>query len=156
MNCKITQLHKRAVLLFAICKSVLLGSLNFLGIIYKHQKREFFPPTTIDEIHWKQVVHKPNQHLTQPTAQNDWLTSLPIFVLTNPAAAALLHKGSLGAGNWIEGQGFGWLSQSCTVGWTSNSKINILLILFTQQVCQIVWKCDMSVGKRFLRDEELI
>ena len=119
-------------------------------------KTRIFSPTTIDDIHWKQVVHKPNQHLTQPTAQNDWLTSLPIFVLTNPAAAALLHKGSLGAGNWIEGQGFGWLSQSCTVGWTSNSKINILLILFTQQVCQIVWKCDMSVGKRFLRDEELI
>ena len=67
-------------------KSVLLGSSNFLGIIYKHQIRDlmslkggYFPNNNRWEFHRKQVVHKPNQHLTQPTAQNDWLTSFAHF-----------------------------------------------------------------------------
>ena len=118
-------------------------------------KTRIFSPTTIDDIHWKQVVHKPNQHLTQPTAQNDWLTSFAHFCFDKSSSSGSPPQRVPGGRQLNRGARFGLVVR--WVGQQQQDKHFVDLVHTTSlSDCLKMWhECWKKVSKGWRADIRL-
>ena len=114
-------------------------------------KTRIFSPTTIDDIHWKQVVHKPNQHLTQPTAQNDWLTSFAHFCFDKSSSSGSPPQRVPGGRQLNRGAGVGLVVAGLYGGLGKQQQHFVDHVLTTSlSDCSKMWHHEC--WKRFLMD----